>query len=1036
MKLPDFAVKQPITILMLFMAFIIIGIISLTKLNIDMFPEIEPPVISILTTWPGASASDIASEVTEIIEDRMNDVSNLDTLASKSLDNLSVVSCKFDWGTDLDNAANDIRDRLELAKRELPRDVETPMIFKFSSSMAPILFFTIAGDKTWPRLYHLTDKMIADELKRVPGVGAMEIYGGLRRRINVYFDLKKIEGFRLSIPQINRILAAENLNLPSGTIDTGSKEYFVRVPGKYKSIDELKGTIIGFYQKRPVYLYDVAEVEDAFKPQDINGWGDGEKALVVILKKQAGTNTINVINGIKAKLKKIQDDLPSDVRINIVSDSSEDILKSVKNLRRTLFWGIVFIILVTLVFLRRLRTALIISLTIPFSLIISFILLFLSGYTINLVSLLSLAIASGIVVDNGIVVLENIFRHIEEGGKVKSSSIFGASEMGMAITASTMTTVIVFLPLMFLTGLPGIIFKQMGFVIVATLLASLFTALTITPMLCSKWIKATPDVLRKREGIIGTYYNRSEAFFEMLDDGYSRLLKWSLNHKAVIIILSLAIFLSSLSFLPFLSTGFMPKVDSGNVSVNFRLPEGTRIEETNKVIDAILKEAETIIDQEKFIHSYGFDGKTEKGIGVALGFDEGPNVGKIGFKYVDRDKRRQSAEDIAAKLREKVAKIPGITNVNVSAQDVIASILMGGGKAISVQVQGADRAEIYSFAKKLESSFKSIPGLVDVAINQKDPRPEIWVDIDRQKASSLGLNVAIIATTLRNYFYGNEATKFRDAGEDFEVFTRLTEHDKNSIDTLLNIPVFAPDGTMIRLGNIATLKDGTGPIEIERKNRSNIIKVEGSLYKRALGAVNNDIHSILKKIEIPEGVSVGFGGDIEEQGKAFKDLLILLILGIILVYMIMAALFENLRDPLIIMFSVPFAFSGVFYILFLTGTSIGIMSFMGLIMLMGIVVNNAIVLVDYIHLLQKRGAPLLEAIINAGKNRLRPVLMTTATTFFGMLPMAVSKSVGAEVWNPIGLTILGGLSVSSLVTLILIPVIYYMFENRKQRINQ
>ncbi len=1033
MRLPEFSVKQPVACLMLVMALALMGSFALTRLNIDMLPDISPPVISILTSWYGANASDVETEVTEPIEDQVKTVNNLDTLTSKSLDNLSMVSCKFDWGTDLDVASNDIRDKLELAKRDLPDDAEEPILFKFSSATSPILFMTISGEKSWPRLYHLVDKYISDELKRVPGVGAVIVHGGLRRRINIYFDLAKVEAFGIPLSKINQVLAAENLNIPAGSIKTGTKNYFVRVPARYKSAREMGDTVIGYFQNRPVYLKDVARVEDGYEPMDVNGWGDGRPALVLILQRQTGKNTVEVIKRVKKKLEEIKKTLPSDIKINIVSDSSENILTSVKNLRTTLLYGIFFVVLVTLLFLRRLRTAFIISLAIPFSLIIAFILLYLFGYTINLVSLMSLAIASGMVVDNGIVVLENITRHMERGGRGKTAAIFGASEMGLAITASTMTTVVIFVPLMFLTGLAGIIFKQLGVTLVATLMASLLVALMLIPMLASRLVKATPEALKKRKGAIGRIYGISEKAFEALEWGYARILEWALRHRRTTVVLAIAIFASSISLVPFLSTSFFPKVDTGDVNIRFRLPEGSRIEETNRVMEAILKDIDEVVRPEEMRHSYGFDGETKEGIGVALGFDQGPNVGSIGFKLVDRDKRTRSAEDVAAALRKRVREIPGIAKIKVSAENPITSVLMGGGKPVSLEIQGSDLDELMEFARKAKAVMEKIPGLVDIEISQKDPRPEIWIEVDRKKAASLGLNIATIAGTVRNYLYGVEATEFRDAGDKYDVFTRFTERDKNKLENLPEVPIFTLDhGKMVRLKNVARIVEGQGPIEIERKNRQKIVKVEADTYQRSLGAVTADLKRELEKLGTPPGITTRFGGEVEEQQKVFRDLTILLIMSIILVYMIMASLFGNLRDPFIIMFSIPFAFSGVLYAFYLTGITLGIMSFMGVVMLMGIVVNNAIVLLDYIHLLQKRGEPLFQAITRAGRSRLRPVLMTTMTTFFGMLPMAVCRSVGAEAWNPLGITMLGGLSVSTLVTLILVPTVYYILERRKQ----
>lgn len=1032
MRLPEFAVRQPVATLMLLLAGLLLGLMSLLRLSVDMFPDISPPVVTILTTWPGASASDVETEVTKIIEDQVNAVSNLDTLTSKSLDNLSVVMCRFNWGTNLSVATNDIRDWLERAKRDLPPDAEAPMLYKFSSATAPIFFITVTGETSWPRLYHLVDKRISDELKRVPGVGAIQLYGGLRRRINVYFDLEKVEGYRLSLEQINRVLAAENVNIPAGSIKAGQKEYFVRVPARFADAREMERTVVGFQDGRPVYLRDIARVEDDFKPMELNGWGDGKPAIVLILQKQTGENTVEVSRRVRAKIDEIQKSLPTDVRIHIVMETAENILTSIKNLRNSLYYGILLVVLVTVVFLRQIRSALIIALSIPFSLILSFIFLFLFGYTINLISLMSLAIASGMVVDNGIVVLENIVRYMERGTRRTSAAMFGAGEMGLAITASTLTTVVVFVPLMFLTGLAGIMFKQLGFVVVVTLMASLFTALTLTPMLCSQWLHRRHFQPDRHTGFVGKLYRGSEAAFLAVERFYEGALRWALRHGKTTLFLAFALFLSSLSLVPFLSTSFMPEVDSGDVLVDFRLPEGTRIEETNGVVEAILENIEKIVKPEEFRHSYAFAGQSEEGIGVALGFEEGANVGSIGFKLVDRDKRDRSAKDIAALLRKEVVKIPGISRIMVSAQDPIAQILKGRGKAISLEIQGPDMDALMKTAERIEKIFLSMEGLVDVEISQKPPRPELWAVIDREKVASLGLRVAQVADILRNFFYGKTASLYRDAGDSFDIFTRLTEEDKNRLENLLRSPVPLPDGRTVQLRNFVTLREGSGPIEIERKNRQKIVKVEADLLGRSLGSASAELRERLAALDIPEGVSLSFGGDVEEQRKAFRELTILFVLGIVLVYMVMASLFGNLRDPLIIMFSVPFAVSGVLYAFYFTGTTLGVVSFMGVVMLLGIVVNNAIVLLDYTHLLEKRGLDLFEAVTQAGRNRLRPVLMTTLTTFFGMLPMAVSTSVGAETWNPLGITMLGGLSLSSAVTLIVVPTFYYLLERRRR----
>ncbi|MFO7964808.1 MAG: efflux RND transporter permease subunit [Desulfobacterales bacterium] len=1030
MNLPEFSVKQPIATIMLFLAIALIGLFSLDRLSVDLYPEVEPPFISIITTWPGASASDVETEVTEEIESWANMLNDLDTLYSRSMDNLSIVSCRFDFGTDLDAASNDIRDMLGFVRRDLPDDAEEPIIFKLSSSTMPILYLNITADQSWPSLYHIADNEIGDELKRVPGVGGVVIHGGMQRQINVYFDMEKIEKFHLSLQRVNQILAAENLNIPAGSVKYGQKDYFVRVPARYDTIGEMKDTIIGNFNNRPVYLKDVATVADDFEPLEMYAYGDGKPGILMMVMKQSGSNTVDVIDEAKTRLERIRGQLPSDVKVKIAADASEDIIKSIHSLRSTLFWSIFFIAVVTVLFLRKTRSALIIIFNIPFCLIGSFIFIYLFGYTINMVTLLAIAIASGLVLDSGIVVLDNIVRYLERGRKINPSSVFGANEMGIAITASTMTTVVVFAPLMFVGGIAGIIFRPLAFVVVITLGISLLAALMLTPMLASKWLdpeKENPKV----NGFIKKAYEHSEKGFKYLESRYTDLLDWSLRHRKTVIFLAVAVFISSLSFIPFLSTSFFPNRDTGDISVSFRMEEGTRIEETVGVLENVMNNIHQLVSEEELRSYAARVGRTKEGISSAVGFEEGTNAGSLTFKLVDKDKRQRSVEDVAKGLRDWFAAIPGIIEISVITKSSTESAMQAGQKPINIEIQGYDMEKNMAFAREVLEIMERIPGAADVNISQKDPRPEIWIEIDRKKASDLGLNIMAIAGTLRNYIYGIEVSKFRDSGESFNIVTRFTEEDKNRLENLGNIPLMTMEGRMVKLKNVAAVRQGLGPIEIERKNRQRIVQVQSDLYQRALGEVAADIRSELNKIGTPPGITVEMGGEVEDQREAFRDLTVMLILGIILVYMIMASLFGDLRDPFIVMFSVPFAFSGVIIAYYITDTTLSLLSFMGVIMLMGIVVNNAIVLIHYIHLLQKRGLSVVDSIRESGRARLRPVLMTTCTTFFAMLPVATSTRVGAEGWRDLGITILGGLSVSALITLLLIPTLYYMFERRK-----
>jgi len=1031
MNLPEFAVRRPHTVLMIFLGITLIGAISLFKLKIDFLPEIEPPAITVLVPYPGATASDVESDVTKYLEDQLSTVNNLDKLKSLSKDNLSAVTCLFDWGTNLDVAANDVRDKLDLAKpdiREHAPDAEEPMIFKFSSASAPIMAVSVSAEESWKQLYRIVDKQIVDPLKRIPGVGAIVIYGGLRRQINVEFDKYRLAGYGLSVPAVIRKLASENLDMPAGDVKMGTRKYQIRLAGRFKSPEEIGEVIVGTKEGRMIHLRDVAKVSDSFEEPLMYASCNDRDAVMFILQKQTGANTVAVCKAVRERLKELKKGLPTDIDITVAMDSSDFIMKAIHTLSQTLLIAGVLVILVTLLFLRQARASLIVILVIPFSLIIAFIFLFLKGYTINVISLMSLSIAIGMVVDNAIVVLENITRHIEEGGeRPKEAAVFGASEVGTAITASTLTTIAVFVPLIFVSGLSGIVFDQLAFVIAITLGGSLFTALTLTPMLASRWIK--PVELTKR----GRLFRLGERFFQGIEAVYERILSTSLRHSKKFLASLIVIFAASLGLLRFMGSDLFPDVDTGDMDLQFRLDESARLKETIQVGKRISGLFSRLVPETQ--DRYVYCGETKKGIGVALGFSEGPNCGEGGAKLVKKRYRTRSAKDIAAVLRNEIRKIPGIKEFHIIASTPIKQVFLGGGKQVEVEIIGHDMDVTNRLAEQVRKIFERTPGAVDIAVSRKKPRQEIHVIVDRLKASSLGVNVATVAQVLRSNYYGFEATKYRDAGDDFDVFVRLDESNRRSLDDIgeVDIPSMDPDIGSVKLRNIARIVHSTGPVEIERKNRERIVKVGADVYKRSLGEVKADVERELRKLEIPPGVTIDFGGEVEEQRKAFRDLTLLLVVGLILVYMVMVSQFESLKTPFIIAFSIPFAFTGVIWAFYLSGVTLSLMSFMAAIMLVGIVVNNAIVLVDYTNILRARGLPLHDAIKQAGRHRLRPVLMTTFTTLFGMLPLAISRGEGAEMWRPFGITAIGGLSLSTLVTLVLVPIIYLLFEKRTER---
>lgn len=1016
MRLPEFGVKFPVTNIMIFFAVLVLGLVSLSKLSIDLMPEIEPPNISVITVYEGAGAEDVETKVTEVIENNLATISNLDKITSRSLENLSVVSCRFNWGTNLDEASNDVRDKLEFAKRLLPEEIETPIVFKFNTAMIPILFVGANSQNNYLSLYHIIDKQVGDDLKRIPGVGAVQMYGGLERQINVSIDRARLEAYHLSVQKIVDRLAQENITLPAGDLKTGFLEYTLRVPGEFSNPEQLKDIIIAQEGERRVYLKDIAEVKDSFKEETMIVRSNGQLGVMLMVQKRSGANTVEVANKVKQRLKQLQETLPFGIKFSILMDNSEHITQSIKDLTKTIYWGGLFVILVVFFFLRQLRTSLIIALTIPFSLIIAFIFMYLFGYTINIMSLSSLAIAIGMVVDNAIVIVDNVYRHREKGKNPTEAAISGASEVGRAVSASTFTTIVVFLPMVFLTGIVGIMFKQLALLVSITLLASLFTALTLSPTLCAKLLVALPTTR-------GRFFNNLEAL-------YAQILALSLKNKKITILLATAIFIFSLLLVPKIGTEFIPEEDTGDLNIQIELSVGTRVEETDKIakqVEAIFKQ--DVPEMQTLFSRVGYSAGSR--LGAGFGVRLGSNIINMGAKLVPLSQRKRSIKEIAQTIRPKIASLLGVKKINIQAGSPFARILFGGGKPISIELFGHDLEATDNLAYKIKDKISQIKGVTDITISRELGRPEFQIEVDRLKASSLGLSMAEITETLRTYFYGKTASKYREAGEQYDIFVRLKDSDRRSIDDIGNVPLTLAQGKTIKLSNIAKIVPATGPIEIARQNQERIIKVEANTFRRSLGDIAKDIRAIISQTEVPPDIWINLGGDIEEQAKSFRQLLLLFVLGGILVYMVMASQFESFLDPFIVMFSVPFAFTGVAFGLFLAGITLSVIAFLGLVMLVGIVVNNAIVLVDYINLLRRQqGLPLYEAITVGGKNRLRPVLMTTLTTLFGMLPLALSRGEASELWRPLGVSILGGLSISTLVTLVLVPVLYALFEEK------
>ena len=1032
MNLPEFGVRKPITNLMIFSAIIIIAFYSLMRLGIDLMPEIEPPAITVVSAYGGASPEDVEIRVTEPLENQLATTPGLEKLTSRSLDGASMITLKFKWGTNLDEASNNIRDRIELAKRflpDIPDEMDNPFIFKFNTANIPIIFIGITAEQTYPELYDLIDQRVGDSLRQLTGVGTVQLIGGLERQINIWINKERLEGCGFSILDINDVLRKENVTQPLGSLKSGLTDYMLRLPGEFSSPDEINSIVLGKRDGKAVYLKDVARVEDGFREITTRVRINKNRSLMMMIQKQTGTNTVEVAQRVKDRLGQLEKTLPTDVKMHTIFDTSKDIVTSLESLKSSVWIGIVLVVLVVWFFLRQIMGSLVIALTIPFSLLIAFIYLFLSGKTINTISLSSLAIASGMVVDNAIVIVDNVYRHLERGERPREAAIFGSSEMFLAVGASTLTTVVVFLPMLLIPGVVGIMFGELAMIVTVTLIASLFTATTFSPMLCSKLLRAPGEKKRIFSGI----YDISEKWFKSWEEAYSKALAWCLGHKKIVIIVFTASFIFSLFLLKFVGNEFIPEEDTGDIRVTVELPLGTRLEETDKVALRIEDIFEKEVREAKvfFVRS----GQTTRGTGRIFQGASGTHVVVAGAKLMPKTGRKRSVVEVGQAIRKKIKEIPGVMKVDVSTGNPIGRMITGmGGKAVQLEIIGHSFERTDALAEDIKALMEKVPGVVDISVSRELNLPELKIEVDREKATALGLNMSVIASSMKTFIEGTTVARYREKGKTYDIYVRLEEEARSKVEDMENLAITVPgSGKLIRLSNIARVYEVKGPVRIERQNRERVLRVECNVYRRSAGKVIEDIKKELSKIVIPSDMMINFGGEAEEQAKAFRDLILLLILGIILVYMVMAAQFESLRDPFIVMFAVPFTFTGVFLGFLLTGTTLNTISFLGIVMLMGIVVNNAIILISYIGILRARGYSMLEAVTMGGKNRLRAVLMTTITTLAGLLPLALSKGEGSESWQPLGITMISGLTVSTLVTMLFVPTLYALFERKSKK---
>lgn len=1053
MKLPEFGVNRPIATSMLFIMVLVLGVICFSKLGVDLTPEIEPTRVTVMTTWEGASAEDVESKVTRVLEKRLGSVSNLDEIRSTTREGVSNISCTFTWGTNIDEASNDVRSKVDMAKDSLPDDADTPTIFKFDSADMPILLIGVTAKESIEKLYDIIDDEVAQPLQRIEGVGAVNAFGGLQRQINITLSREKLAGYGLTLDDITKAIANENRTLPAGSLKISRTEYTIRVLGEFDDPMQVKEIPVLRNQGKLLRVKDFAEVSDGF--EEITQYVEtmGRDGMMMMVQKRTGANTVKVCADVLAELENLKRQIPQDIEFYVINDSSDFISNSIQNVRGTVLWGGLFVILVSFFFLRSIRSSLVIALTIPFSLIIAFCFMYFMGWTINMISLSALSIAVGMVVDNAIVVLENITSHISRGVRVKEAAMFAAGEVGLSLVTSTATTICVFLPLVFVQGATGIMFKQLGGLVTATLLASMVCALLLTPMLASRLLKRAPAQggagTEQRAGLTARLFALSENIFLAVESAYGWFLGHCLKHRYFVLIVGALVLAAAILAIPFVGTEFTPDQDLGEMEIQFQLPVSTRAELTaamaRRITNLVYAKEKELLETKYAGQSIAPDADgNPRSSGVRFnnwragssswGRSAGSHIGRINIKLLKRELRPYSSAELGDAVLSELRTWPELDRVFLSTSNRLMSMILGGSneKPIIVNVLGYDLNTTLGIANRIRQLALQIPGCKDPTVTFDSGNRELVIEIDREAAAALNVSVNSIVSSIRTLFYGSTASKYRQSEDEYDIFLQLREDERRSINDLQNSEITV-NGKRIRLDAVATIHEALGPLSISRTGQERVVYLQMDVYDRSLGEVFADLkQSIEDNISLPQGVSLDYTGQVEEQGKSFSDLTLMLVLGILLVYMVMAAEFESHVAPFVVMFSIPFAFAGAVFALLAAHFTLNMFSFIGLIMLVGTVVNNAIVLVDYINLLIARGQDVYSAVTSAGRQRLRPVLMTTMTTCCGMLPMALSKSTGSELWSPLATTIIGGLLISTVVTLAVIPTIYSFVLKPKQ----
>ncbi len=1019
------AVNNPVTTALIFVAMMIFGLFSLINISIDRYPKFDANIVMVMSSYPGASAEDIETNLSKLLENSLNGVSDLKNITSRSKENISLIILEFNEGVDIDVATNDVRDKLDMVNSNLPDGASVPMIFKFSADDMPILILSATAKESLPALEKILDDKVSTPLARVSGVGTVSVSGAPQREIQVYCDPNKLEAYGLTVAGISGVLASENRNVPSGTIDIGSNTYSLRVEKEFASAEEMLDVVVGQSDGKAVYLRDVAVVVDGVEERSQEAYTNGKRSAQIIIQKQSDANTVNVIKGVKKELKKIKKSLPSDIDIITVIDGSTNINNSINSLKETILITFLVVMLVVYLFLGRWRATFIIILAIPISLLASLMYLFATGNTLNIISMSALSIAIGMVVDDAIVVLENISTHLERGAKPKEAAVHATQEVGISVIASTLTMLAVFLPLTMIQGMAGIMFRQLGWIVSIIMIVSTVGALTLIPMLCSKFLRYKPKTSKVNAFIFGNF----NKFIDWISRGYGHIIRWAVGHRTIVVCGAIAVFAACILFLaPLMKTEYFPKSDSGRLTINLELPVGTAQDITRETAAEIYGRFYEAIP-ELVVCSYSL-GQADTDNAWASMQTNGTHIISMNMDLGSMEDRDRSISEIADVCRAILADYPELKKVKVTEGESG----QGGASTVDVEIYGYDFETTDRIANIIQDKMLDAGGCAQVTLSRDEYTPEYQVDFDRTKLALNGLNSTTAASYLTAAMNGSVQSFYREDGEEYDIRVRYAPQFRTGIEDIENIVIYNNAGKGIRIRDLGKVVESQVPPTIERKNRERMITVSGVVADGyALSDVVESTQKILDETDIPSELSVKIAGSFEDQQEMFGQLFILLLLIVILVYIVMASQFESFMSPFVIMFSIPFALVGVIIGLTVTNTPLGVMALIGVLILMGIVVKNGIVLIDYTILCRERGMSIAESVVTAAKSRLRPILMTTLTTVLGMIPMAAGRGEGSEMWRSLGMTVAWGLSVSTLVTLIIIPTIYCSFSTWQEK---